>query len=370
MRELNWRRLIFVVFAGWSLMNLSAGNVLAGTQRYVQIDVRVTGGNPDGLESGGRLDGELIMAWDTGLGDPLVKAPDPKLCVENNGEFICTSGDCPNTFFCSFIGVPIPADKFQLQIWDADDNIFVDNADDLIVEGECAVNTTCRSKIAEVVVTEVPCPDPDIQVRFYPIANDSERGRYLVGSGYERYPSIQAGHHEYKRTGKICKIARKGCDLDLVFSMMTSRIKYLAPVQDQKDYNPVVSCKENILEGNNPVRTYIDAKNLTIVNFTLPKHTFHPGKITRRVISSDGWIVVETEGEGVGNWAIFNIVFGEAIFAGIDDKLSMAIHEVLSISEIKQLNAKKVSESKLPTAEKAARKTNKPAGKKTVRKRR
>ncbi|HWS89479.1 MAG TPA: hypothetical protein VN282_21085 [Pyrinomonadaceae bacterium] len=274
------------------------------------------------------MDGEPFRLWDGVFGGALatfLSAPDPRICVDNNGTMGCT-WNCPDVYFCSFIGVPVPGDTFSIEVRDYDDSTFVTNSDDVIGKGSCGVNQVCRLGAAKVTVTQIPCDDDQIQVNFY---EGAKKGRFMFGSGFEAFYPGQK-YHLYSMLGRICKVGTKGCDVRTVFSMMTSQVRYVAPSDSTL---PVNNCGVNELKSYvspNRVRTFVDSENSTIVNFTLKGHLFYPGKVTRKVVSKDGWVVVITEGEGYGQMAGINEAVGGSIFEGIDKDLAEAVGKKLA----------------------------------------
>lgn len=313
----TFRRVLIHLFICLGYLALTYGNVVAVTPKYVQVDVEVVGDNPNGRETE-YVNGVLYRLWDTSdvftMG--AFVAPDIRICVDNNGSNRCVAGDCSDSYFCTFIGVPIVADNFQIEVWDKDIA-----KDDLIGRDICGVNRVCQFGAARITVTAIPCDDKEIQVNY----KDAARGRYLFYSGYEAYPSR---YHHYSRPGRICEISTKGCDVKTVFSTMISQVRFVAPLDSNK---PVVNCGDYHLPVNNPIRTVINAQDFSIVNYTHEGHIFHPGKVTRRVVSSDGWIVVITEGEGFGNWAWVNERVGpDEIFKEADERLAEAVKNKLA----------------------------------------
>ena len=322
------------------LLALTSCTIFGQSQRYVQIDVRVAGGNPAGVE-GTELDGSPVLAWDTSVFGDAFAAPDLKICVVNDGSRTCVEDDCPDKYFCSFIGVPISSDTFKLEVWDADIKSDFDAGDDLIGVGMVrGLNRSFVFGEAQVTVTEIPCSDKQIQVNY----DDPYRptGHYRFDSGFFPYPilfgegstlsPIHARLHHFSRSKPICVVGLRGCDVKTVFEIMISQVRFVAPSDDE---TPVVNCKVNLLAHSveqNPVRTVIDAKHSSIVNYTLEEHVFYPGKITRRVVQDGGVIFVTTEGEGFGQYAWFNEQFGgKVIFGDIDDELADAVNEKLNL---------------------------------------
>lgn len=315
----------FLLASGFMLA--ATGNLFAQTQRYVQIDVKIVEGKPTG-EDTITLNGKKFKAWDSAKYlVPAAVPPDPKICVESGGERQCVTGNCPNLYFCTFIGVPIMSDSFKLEVWDED--AF---EDDLVGKGSVSANGSFKLGQAEVKVTEIPCSDKEIQVNYY---KDENQGRYLFDSGFKPYPVIFGSprFHHFTRLEPICVVGLRGCDVKTIFEIMIGQVRFVAPSKFPRGNDPVVNCKVNYLIGlDNPVRTVIDSANSKIVNYTLEEHIFYPGKITRQIVQDGGVIFVTTEGEGFGQYAWLNEqVGGKVIFQVIDNELKNAVTEKLEL---------------------------------------
>jgi hypothetical protein len=311
-------------------------SVIAGNQRFVQIDVRVVGGNPFGLELT-NLSGKRIKAWDTGSLDPSVMPPDPKICVGTGEAMQCVEGDCPDMYFCTFIGVPISSDTFNLEVWDGDIQSFFDSGDDLIGKGVVGINRSYNLGQAQVTITEIPCSDKEIQVNYEPKKPNEPNGRYQFDSGFESYPG---DYHEFVRDSEICKTNTIGCNVNTVFSTMISQVRFVAPKDES---TPVKNCMETVLDASgyllgsdfagasdDPVVTTVDARAFTIVNYTKVGHIFHPGKITRTVLFKGNGVVVQTKGIGYGKFGLINSTAGPYwIFAESDKRLTEAVKQRL-----------------------------------------
>jgi hypothetical protein len=111
---------------------------------------------------------------------------------------------------------------------------------------------------------------------------------------------------------------------------MLEQARFIAPTYDQ---DPVTNCKRTLLYGYhwNPIRTTVDEERLQIVNYTLPGHMFHPGKITRTVTENGNAVNVSTEGEGIGEYRFLDVTAGPMIFKAVDTQLIIRVYEKLGL---------------------------------------
>lgn len=137
------------------------------------------------------------------------------------------------------------------------------------------------------------------------------------------YESKNPNYHFYSNANLICTKTQIGCTRQTVFNMMISELRFIAPSMSSA---PVANCQENLLMGikylssGDPIRTTVNNPFLSITNYTLPGHTFHPGKVVRRVQEINGAIVVRTSGFGIGDYKKFNENLGPEIW-GVTDLL-------------------------------------------------
>jgi hypothetical protein len=73
------------------------------------------------------------------------------------------------------------------------------------------------------------------------------------------------------------------------------------------------------------VTVTVDLANHTIVNQTASDHAFHDGSVTRRVYQDGNTVKIETIGDGAGQYAQMNEVFGPPVFKMIDNVIAYRI---------------------------------------------
>lgn len=131
----------------------------------------------------------------------------------------------------------------------------------------------------------------------------------------------------------ICKGESEICNPQAVFRTMLEQARFIAPTLD---FTAVTHCSFTVLFGFFPIipwnvvnciRTTVDEQNLKIVNYTLPTHIFHPGKITRSIVREGSVVYVYTEGEGTGDRRLLNELTGPLAFKDIDLSLVKRILE-------------------------------------------
>ncbi|MEH2424778.1 MAG: hypothetical protein V7K48_28915 [Nostoc sp.] len=170
--------------------------------------------------------------------------------------------------------------------------------------------------------------------------NDSQAGVFTASSSNalvhpcnddrinDNYKKNDLNYHYYSLISRICSKTLKGCTREKVFQTMISQEQFIVP--SPFDDKPVVNCREKTLPIGNPIRTTINSSDYSITNYTLPRHMFYPGKITRRVIETNDAIAVTTIGEGVGDYKKFNIWAAPDIWSRADILLSARVRLILS----------------------------------------
>ncbi|MEO1378036.1 MAG: hypothetical protein AAFW70_27920, partial [Cyanobacteria bacterium J06635_10] len=131
--------------------------------------------------------------------------------------------------------------------------------------------------------------------------NRLDRGIFIAnktpcndGELQTEYNRISPSYHFYKYTNEICSKTVKGCTKEKVFSTMISQKRFIAPTFDN---NPVSNCEKSVLIPKNHIKTTINLNDFLVTNYTLNKHMFHPGKITRKVVDTGNSIAITTIGE-------------------------------------------------------------------------
>ncbi len=155
--------------------------------------------------------------------------------------------------------------------------------------------------------------------------------------------------HHYIHPSKICSTAdNPKCTKKFVYDTMVSEARFQAPTRErgklsncQKldlriyDWMMLTRPIDVVLKlwgkgGVDPVTVAIDPDSYSATNYTRPGHRFHPGKITRTVRESGGFVIVETEGVGTGDEKLLNQEAGPLIFGNVDEDLTEGVRNRLS----------------------------------------
>lgn len=162
----------------------------------------------------------------------------------------------------------------------------------------------------------------------------------IICNNKEITDGFNSGHieyHCYDFAYKICEQIHPSCNVQLVYNTMLSNASFLAPTDSQVE---VTNCTDLLLNtipywfnwsNRNPVTTTVEDNN-KIINYTLPNHMFHPGKVIRQISSMDGSIWVRTTGEGTGRlkWINNNSLFMKyLIWRPVDKRLKKAVKKLL-----------------------------------------
>lgn len=163
------------------------------------------------------------------------------------------------------------------------------------------------------------------------------------------YPTTNPKYHQYPSPVQtpICSKSKcASCSVDRVLDLMLENRSYTAPTFDTSPVTPN-TCSEGNVYLEMPPGGYIDSMGIPrdgvlipnnpigtvttdsgVVNYTLPGHLLHPGKVTRTVkeINKGGetFVVIETTGEGTGNFGTLNNFLRFNVWFGVDDKLASA----------------------------------------------
>jgi hypothetical protein len=317
--------LSILLFTGLSHIFIK-GKVLAQTNQVVQINVKVTDGNPKGRVPSS-LGWKTPWLWDFPF--PLIIHGNPDLGItvmDTGSRYLCKSPSSvfkpetiENTLACVFTGVQISGETARIQIIDYD--VF---EHDTIGLGECKIGQTCQIGQAEVSIAKVPCGDTEIQVNY---PSDPE---YI-----QAYDTIYSGYHRYPKEGeriesRICSTSSPGCTRKSVFETMLSEVRFIAPT-DLTDQ--VKNCKitnldiRDIPTGDDPILTTIDYDTFSITNYTRYDHALHSGLVTRKVIEREGFVFVSTFGEGYGAFPNENISRALKLWQDVDDGLIKAMQK-------------------------------------------
>jgi hypothetical protein len=164
--------------------------------------------------------------------------------------------------------------------------------------------------------TQSVCNDPRIQSTFDPAARTT-------------YLHLKTYHHFKRRDCETPLVSSDKCSDADVYKVMLSNSRFVAPVSIFKHSAAVTDCLKSSLMGltsYNPIKTVRDDSRKQVVNYTLPGHIFHPGKITRTIFERDRVIYAGTEGEGNGDLGLINKYFGPVLFkSAVDTPLKIEV---------------------------------------------
>ncbi|WP_414541710.1 hypothetical protein [Nostoc sp. CCY0012] len=192
---------------------------------------------------------------------------------------------------------------------------------------------SCISVPPSDLFAEKPCKNvPEFNLKEHP---------YLTSSDPANDPRFKDSWHEYSRETQICATSDPNCTRQNIYQLMLSQRRFVAPFISKNLQNlPMQNCTRSelrpqsylpyliriipflpvdIFRSPDPITTLIDANNYSAMNHTLKGHGFHPGRITRTVVEKHGYILVVTEGIGIGPNKNPNIVMGPIIFGNIDN---------------------------------------------------
>jgi hypothetical protein len=124
---------------------------------------------------------------------------------------------------------------------------------------------------------------------------------------------------------EICSKNNSYCTKEMVAFIMVSQKRFVAPAIPSIENTPVVNCEEvNLIDDpahDNRIKTVINNDELSVTNYTLPGHVFYPGKVKRKILDNGNSILIETTGEGTGDYRRINEGLGRELFSGIDANL-------------------------------------------------
>jgi hypothetical protein len=132
--------------------------------------------------------------------------------------------------------------------------------------------------------------------------------------------------HKYDCSSPL--ISGDKCKAVDAYKVMLTDVRFVAPSSSANKV-PVSHCMISMLVGvfsPNPIRIARYDNVMQVVNYTLPGHVFHPGKVIRTVFERDGVVWVGTYGVGTGDHGWFNAALGPNIFMlGVDESLRVEV---------------------------------------------
>lgn len=149
-------------------------------------------------------------------------------------------------------------------------------------------------------------------------------------------------YHSYEEETMICRTGQPGCTPARVYNTMVSQMRFMAPTLSRESLqqckrselgritslHPLRIVYDNVVNSNT-IRTTYDNGGLSITNYTVQGHQFHPGAIRRTVLVRNGEVIVRTFGEGNGPQGWLNENVFNNIWMPIDYQLRQAVTESL-----------------------------------------
>jgi hypothetical protein len=162
-----------------------------------------------------------------------------------------------------------------------------------------------------------------------PICNDTE-----IKSNFTRAQNPKE-YHYYLTETKVCSGTQNpNCNQTNVFLALLRNVSLAAPTDAQ---TPVMNCGVYnvkypdlpVVGLGGPIRIAINYRNQSITNHTKSGHSFHPGKVVRKIVQHGSDIYIQSEGSGIGGYKTINDTDGlMAFFWGrIDQRLVEAFEK-------------------------------------------
>jgi RHS repeat-associated protein len=202
--------------------------------------------------------------------------------------------------------------------------------DDIVITGRFSINTIIKgyfdiqnfgdrfrsnlTYVPAIDLSGIQVPPPEPTQASQPSPDDQ------VTITAPKYNSSNPNYHFYQFSNQICSSSFMGCYPDAVYNYL---LYFAAPGQLNRAFT---GNKVNIVGGGGSVTQVVDRNNLTVFNFTLPGHVFHPGYIQRSVISTPAGIYIQTSGAGIGSLPSFNKFIGVYAFTLLDITIFDRVH--------------------------------------------
>lgn len=153
--------------------------------------------------------------------------------------------------------------------------------------------------------------------------------RELALGGLDDSQCAPAGPHHWQLIAgeapgaePICTVGASNCSSSNVFK---EQLVHPAPGWSFNN-TPVYQNQRDTTWGQG-VTFLLDKPNLTHVNQTLPDHKFHPGTVTRRTVTYNGKLYINSVGDGTGACKYLNEKIGPLLFSRIDQWASNDIQQ-------------------------------------------
>lgn len=131
-------------------------------------------------------------------------------------------------------------------------------------------------------------------------------------------------YHYYQVRTRLGALDSLGVTPAEVFDLMKADRHCVAPCR-KRDTGAVESC--GVVEvrigptRSNPILVCLDEPGHRIMNYSLPGHFLHPGKVERAVVVEAGVLYVETQSWGYGRWSGINERLAERVWSPVDARL-------------------------------------------------
>jgi len=147
----------------------------------------------------------------------------------------------------------------------------------------------------------------------------------------DSFDSLHKRYHHYRVSHVLLdkEEARELSD-GRALELMCSNIHFTAPFPKKKK-GELIPCQEiNVKIGftrKNPIISCVDTAGLRLINYSLPGHLLHPGKVVRSISRQEGRLMVITESWGEGRLPKANEKRAEKTWGAVDERLRKALKE-------------------------------------------
>ena len=149
------------------------------------------------------------------------------------------------------------------------------------------------------------------------------------GTVVDEFSASDERYHAYTVVTDVCSKERSGCSADSVFAVMLRDKRKIAPTRET---GPVTACGVTNVRipffeylTPSPIRTLVNVEDRRVVNYTLPSHDLHPGRVVRQVVDAEKTIRIWTRGEGTGMLPFLNSVLAPVVWEEVDEELVKAV---------------------------------------------
>lgn len=145
----------------------------------------------------------------------------------------------------------------------------------------------------------------------------------------EQYSPEDKSYHSYSVVTEVCTKGGPECTADKVFDVMLRDKRRISPTRET---GPVTSCGSTNVRipfyeylRPSPIRTFVDRDGRRVINYTLPGHELHPGRVVRQIVDEERVIKVWTRGEGTGILPFLNEILAPLVWEDVDEELKKGV---------------------------------------------